>query len=327
MDEQNIAKRTLVSMMLMSGLSNFLTYALPQLYVSVRGIQNLKKKYQAKWALVTGSSSGIGAAVTEKLAQQGVNVVLVALDDKVLSDFVASIRTKYPKIEFRVVATNLGKFPAQGADDYMVAIRKATEDIDINIVVNNAGYVYLQPLHAADLDRQLNNIECMVLSYVKITDHFYKLMVARKRKGAIFFTSSQGAFFPSPLSTVYGGGKAFVASYARDLACEAKSFGIDVLVTHPGYVRSNFTRDLPKLNLWAQLDKIGQTPMQLADNMFRSIGRVTVLDSGAFSWGSRLVTKVLDTNFLVGLLKKTSFLNSDYRKMMSAKPMLPQARL
>lgn len=103
-------------------------------------------------------------------------------------------------------------------------------------------------------------------------------------------------------------------------------------MTHPGYVRSNFTRDLPKLKLWAQLgryidvfnmffllyviDKIGQFPHEVVDNMLRCIGRIAVLDSGIFSWGSRIVTKFVDTNALLKLLQHTAHLNPDFRRVM-----------
>ena len=48
------------------------------------GSVNLKKKYKAKWALVTGAGTGIGKSIAETLASQGLNVVLVSLPDKVI---------------------------------------------------------------------------------------------------------------------------------------------------------------------------------------------------------------------------------------------------
>jgi NADP-dependent 3-hydroxy acid dehydrogenase YdfG len=55
----------------------------------------LKKKYDAKWALVTGGSSGLGKALSEKLAQQGLNVVIAALGDDLLKNTTAELKAKY----------------------------------------------------------------------------------------------------------------------------------------------------------------------------------------------------------------------------------------
>jgi short-subunit dehydrogenase len=67
--------------------------------------QNLKKKYDAKWALVTGGSSGLGKALSEKLAQQGLNVVIAALGDDLLKNTTAELKTKYvPHVYFTLQA-------------------------------------------------------------------------------------------------------------------------------------------------------------------------------------------------------------------------------
>lgn len=61
------------------------------------GPQDLKKKYQAQWALVTGGSSGIGRAIVDRLALQGLNVCVVSIDDDLLKNTVKELKAAFPK--------------------------------------------------------------------------------------------------------------------------------------------------------------------------------------------------------------------------------------
>lgn len=305
------------------GAVNLLSYAVPQLVTqTLLPVQKLGEKYSSSWALVTGASSGLGEAIVDKLASQGTNVVMVALDDKVFAESFKQMCAKYPAVQFRAVRVNMAD--SQACID---AVIRATSDIDVYIIFNNAGYVYLESFDKASMAKQLANIEVLVLSSVRITDHFYKRMVAAKHAGCIVFTSSQASFFPSPLSTVYSGSKAFIASYAQAMAVEAGPLGIDIMSLQPGYMRTRFTKDLPNLKLWDKLNAIGQYPEEVADNMFRAIGRLTLLDSGAFSWGSRLLTKVIDLNPLVSLITSFSGMDSDYQSIVGPSPPAIKSKL
>jgi hypothetical protein len=99
-------------------------YILPLLILSfVLGPQDLKAKY-GDWALVTGSTSGIGLAIARKLASQGINICIVALEDRNFGPAIATLRKFYPAIEFRPIAVNLAGDPAV----YMDAINSATRE-------------------------------------------------------------------------------------------------------------------------------------------------------------------------------------------------------
>ncbi len=109
-------------------------YLIPQLYMAIRPVPNLKKKYDATWALVTGAGSGIGKALSFKLASQGLNVVLVSLDDDYLKQTMKELKEHYPEQEFRSVGVTFSP-----GVPYLDKIKEATKDIDVNIVFNNAG--------------------------------------------------------------------------------------------------------------------------------------------------------------------------------------------
>ena len=131
-------------------------YSLPQLYMAFRPVPDLKKRYDATWALVTGGGSGIGKALAFKLAKQGLNVVVVSLDDDFLKGTMEQLKETFPDLEFRSVGVNF----APGVD-YLKQIKEATKDIDIQIVFNNAGFLVTGFFDQAPLGKLLVNMECM----------------------------------------------------------------------------------------------------------------------------------------------------------------------
>lgn len=110
-------------------------YILVTLLVSLLPPVNLKKKYGAEWAVVTGASSGIGKSLAIECAKQGLNVCLVALPDQVLSGTYKELKKKFKKVEFREIGVNLGE------TGYLDEIEEATADISVQVVFANAGYM------------------------------------------------------------------------------------------------------------------------------------------------------------------------------------------
>lgn len=103
-----------------------------------------------------GSGTGIGKALAETLAIQGLNVVLVSLPDENLTNTTESLRKLFPSQEFRAIPA---KFDHK--TDYMPAIIEGTKDINVQIVFNNAGYIVTGFFDHTSLDSQLANLECM----------------------------------------------------------------------------------------------------------------------------------------------------------------------
>ena len=87
------------------------------------------------------------------------------------------------------------------------AIIEATEDIDVQIVFNNAGYIVTGFFDHTSLDAQLANLECNATACVKVTHHFLKEMLTKKLKGTFVFTSSVSGYIPNPFAVIYGATK------------------------------------------------------------------------------------------------------------------------
>lgn len=266
------------------GALSLLTYLVPMIWANVRGQQNMRLKYKADWALVTGASSGIGKAIAEALATQGLNVVLVALQDELLMKTFQELRAKFPECEVRVVGCDL----TLSDGSYVDAIAKATADIHVSLLFNNAGFIVTgamrsnlrllpQPcsslttcsiparagfFHDCPIGKHMANVQCNSIAGVRITHHFLPLMYKSKRPGLICFTSSAAAYIPSPFTALYSATKSFISRFATSLAAEAGPQGIDVVAVHPSPVRSNFLQGTAKFDMIDNFYKLSTGPVR-----------------------------------------------------------------
>uniref|UniRef100_A0A7S0XB71 Uncharacterized protein n=1 Tax=Mantoniella antarctica TaxID=81844 RepID=A0A7S0XB71_9CHLO len=286
----------------------FGTYWLPKVLVSLMPTQNLKKKYGAEWAIVTGSSSGIGKSLAVKLAQQGVNVVLVALQEQILDDTLAELQAQFTARKFIKVGVNLG------TPGYLDKIAEATKGIDVQLVFNNAGFMLTGFFDKTALGLLMVNHECNATSAMQITHLFVARMLAKNLRGCVVFTSSAAACQPTPFSALYGATKAYISSFAASIAVELKSRGIDVCAVHPSPVASNFYDKAHKLDSLAFFMNFAVKPDALPDEIFRPIGRVVWHDIGMVAVGFRMLLKVFDYGFFATLISRLAHNMGDYKK-------------
>jgi short-subunit dehydrogenase len=287
----------------------FLVFLVTNLYMLLAGPINVKKKYNAEWALVTGAGTGIGKSLAETMALQGLNVVLVSLPDKFLDETTASLKAQFPKQQFRAVPAVFDH-----KTDYMPAIIKATEDIDIAVVFNNAGYIVTGFFDHSSLDAQLANVECNATSTVKITHHFLKKMLEKKLKGCFIFTSSVSGYIPNPFAVMYGATKAFVSQFASSLAIEVRSSGIDVLAVHPSPVASNFFDKAHKLDSLEMAKQSAVAPNSIPSKMLSCLGRCHLGDMGSMAVGVRIFTALVPYDFLTGVFAFFAPYMGDFKK-------------
>ncbi|CAM0143017.1 hypothetical protein VKS41_006227 [Umbelopsis sp. WA50703] len=275
--------------------------------------QNLKTKYNAKWALVTGGSSGIGAAIVRKLASQGLNIVVVALDDQTLAKFKTDIQKEFPSLEFRFVGCDLSTPDGQG---YMDAVKKATSDIDVQILCNNAGFITTGCFADITLGRNMANYHTNVTAGVLLTHYFLNRMIEAGKRGLITFTSSSAGFIPNPMSALYSSTKIFLTTFAASLAAETVEDKVDVLVVHPSPINSNFYSNAGKMSALLSAQKISSPPSVIAETICRNAGKVVVADQGPITVIMKIaLAKVLDWNVFTEIMKLGLRFNGDYKAM------------
>lgn len=285
-------------------------YLLPQIYMScLRPVPDLKRRYDASWALVTGAGSGIGKALAFKLASQGLNVVLVSLDDEHLKSTLKELQLKYPALQFRSVGVSFSP-----GSDYLEQISRATADISIQCVFNNAGFIVTGFVDQTPLAKILANIECNATASFAIAHHFLEKLVASRSRGCVVFTSSVAGFIPTPFAASYAATKAFVSQLACSLHIEVQALGIDVCAVHPSPVASNFYDKVDhRIELMEQAQKSAVGPEALPNEILRSVGCCALRDIGAMAWGTRIGTFFIPYNFFTELFTAASPFLNDYK--------------
>lgn len=185
------------------------------------------------YALITGASSGIGAAYARRLAQEGYSLVLVARRADRLAALAAELMRDYA-ITAEVLPADL----SQAADVARVEQRLA--HLDLSILVNNAGFgTNKGSLLASDLNEQLDMLNLHVLATMRLCRAALPGMIARER-GAIVNVSSISAFFPSPGDINYPASKAYMNTFSRALQAEVVRHGIRVQALCPGFTHTEF---------------------------------------------------------------------------------------
>ncbi|NXO64755.1 HSDL1 protein, partial [Phainopepla nitens] len=213
------------------------TYSALRLHVipQLTGEIDLIKKY-GKWAVVTGSTDGIGKAYAEELAKRGVNIILVSRNKEKLEAVSRSISETY-KVETDIIVADFSK----GRELYP-AIKEALKDREIGILVNNVGvfYAYIDYFTSLSEDKLWDFIHINIASATMMT-HIVLPGMVKKRKGAIVNLSSASCCQPTPMLAVYGASKSYLDYFSRALHYEYASKGIFVQSLTPFVISTKMT--------------------------------------------------------------------------------------
>ncbi|MEI7860653.1 MAG: SDR family oxidoreductase [Acidimicrobiales bacterium] len=239
--------------------------------------------------LVTGASSGIGEEIAGLLAARGLGVTLVARSELKLRALADDLAARHG-VRVEVLATDLVDADARSA----LPGRLADLGLEVNVLVNNAGFSTLGPVYRSDPDREIAMIRTDVEAVVHLCSLFAPGM-AERRSGCILNVASTAAFQPIPGQAGYGGSKAFVLSYSHAIREELRSQGVTVTVLCPGPVETGFAEAagidpsemaeaMPKL-FWVVADEVARTGVEAMDaNRAVAIPGLPNKASAAFGW-------------------------------------------
>lgn len=204
-------------------------------------------------ALITGASSGIGAAIAHEYARRGVPLILTARRRDRLDLLAAELR---PQVAVETVAADLADPAAPAA----LSEELQRRGLPVAHLVNNAGYGVPGRFLSSDWKTHADFLQVMVTAVADLTHRFLPAMEANGY-GRILNVASLAALTPSSAGhTLYGAAKAFVIRFSESLAQETKPRGVHVTALCPGMTFTEFhdvngmRSRVSKLPRWLWLD-------------------------------------------------------------------------
>lgn len=253
------------------------------------------------YALVTGASSGIGAAIAREYARRGVPLVLTARRESRLQELARQLQ---PQVPVEVIVADLADpgAPARIVEE----IRR--RGLAVRILVNNAGYGVSGRYLVADWPTHAAFLQVMVGAVCELT---WRLLpqIREHGDGRIINVSSVAALIPAADGhTLYAPAKSYLVKFSEALALENADKGVHVTALCPGFTWSEFhdvTGNREIMNrmprwIWLQADDVARAGIDAAER-----GRVLAVPGLVYKFVCVLV-KLLPGSWLLALMKRNS---------------------
>lgn len=214
-------------------------------------------------ALITGASSGLGAAFAQQLAERGANLVLVARSRDTLEAAAKELQAQHD-VAVTVHDSDLARPGAAAA----LAERLADDGVPVDTLINNAGVGTHGDFVAQDAAAITRQVQLNVGAVVDLTRALLPQMLHSGR-GALVNVASTSAYQPTPSMAVYGASKAFVLSFTEALAYEHRRNNLRILAVSPGPMRTRFFDALgttrPGVGRWQSPDAVSAQTLRTLD--------------------------------------------------------------
>lgn len=265
-------------------------------------------------ALITGASSGIGAAFARRLAAQGYALIFVARREERLIQLAAELQ------QFNIRAETIVADLSNAMDVERIENRIA-ELPTIELLVNNAGFGVPGKFAEAGLNKTMAMIDVHVTASTRLAHAALPAMVARGR-GSIINVASIGGFIPRPQDAVYCATKAYLIAFSKALQGELRNTGVRVQALCPGFVLTEFldSPEYEQLQVKAQIPKWLWSPVEeVVEQSIRALSRDQVVCVPGFK--NRMIVAFARSGLADVLLKiLAKSLNQPYQLPISPRP-------
>ncbi len=234
------------------------------------------RKGNDEWVLITGASSGFGEEFARQYAKLGHPLILVARRLDRLQKLADTLRQQY---RVNVVTEQVDLSSVKAVGELHERLRE--RNIEIDILINNAGHGLQGPFLDSQLGDALSMIELDIVS-LTATTHIFTQDMRRRQRGKILLVASLLAFYGVQNFAVYGATKAYVLRLAEALHLELKKDGITVTALCPGMSNTGFASAAQqKITLGLKLLMMQPKPVVRAGILALRSGRRSVVPGWA----------------------------------------------
>lgn len=235
-----------------------------------------------KVTLITGASSGIGEAFARRLADEKHNLVLVSRNQKKLHELCDELMLNHG-ISAHYIAIDL----SEPDGPKKVFEETSKHEMDVEFLINNAGFGSMGDFAELDGDRELEMIRLNISALVELT-HLYLIPMRRRKSGLIINVASTASFQPIPYMATYAATKAFVTSFTEAIAEENRKYGITISALCPGPTETNFFAAADAVPFAAKGMQTSEDVVEVGLKSMKS-GKAKVISGLRNAIGARLV--------------------------------------
>jgi uncharacterized protein len=250
-----------------------------------------------QWGMVAGAAEGIGAAFCEELARQGINVILVDMNQDGLESLARRLETGY-HIQTRQLRLDLA------GNDAPEKCMELIKEEGCRLLIYNAAYSRVKPFLSAEKEELDLYINVNTRTPLKLVYLFAHELKRNQQSGGILLMSSLAGLWGTRLVAAYSGTKAFNLQLAEALSHEFKPYNIDVsaccagATATPGYLGTN--------PVYGFIRPSVMKPGRVASITLKNLGKKTVIIPGFINRMTYfLLTRILPRSLSVRMVNRT----------------------
>lgn len=233
---------------------------------------NFKQKY-GEWGIILGATEGVGKAIAEKIAENGMNVILVGRREEQLKELGNEISAKY-NVENMVIRADFSE------DNAGKAIFEKTKGLDMGFMSYVACLHQFGKLQDTPWEAHKRMLNVNINTFLECFYHYMGIF-AKQDRGFVLNISSLTGVTSSPYNAQYGACKSYILKLTEAVAYEAKNTNVDVMVATLGStITPSWLKNQPGGEEGEAAVKAAMTPEDTIEEIFSNIGKVRSLVVG-----------------------------------------------